>query len=180
MLKEPWLIPISLSCQTPDLSTADATEEEKVIAMMSQAGEDFNPALWVPHSLGQEAIVIPLLLQLCQAQAPRRRGRRRRRRGKWRRSSTSWAHETTSLQLHLSSLWPEGSLDQAVSNQWGDHNYSTPCFRGGGGRDSDEPLFYNITIVCIEEEVSSTASHCAFASINGKCCMIFFGPRKVM
>ena len=35
------------SRQTADLSSANASEEEKVRAMMSQAGEEFNPALYV-------------------------------------------------------------------------------------------------------------------------------------
>ena len=37
--------------QTGDLAGADATEEEKVLAMMSQAGEDYNPAKSVPSLL---------------------------------------------------------------------------------------------------------------------------------
>ncbi len=37
--------------QVGDLSLADATEEEKLMAMMSQAGEGFDPSQYVPSSL---------------------------------------------------------------------------------------------------------------------------------
>ena len=116
------------SFQTGDLANADATEEEKMMAMMSQSGEGFEPSQYVlveARLCTNTSTPPPLLFdtQVCKVFPSwiHRRGRRRRGRG-W-GYSPAWTHEATSPKLHLLSVWPEGSLDQAVSDQWGEPNF---------------------------------------------------------
>ncbi len=45
-----FLTSVCVNCQTSDLSKANATEEEKVLAMISQSGETYNPMHYVKYS----------------------------------------------------------------------------------------------------------------------------------